>query len=214
MVTNHAIERYIQRVMNRNNPTKEINEEDFRRAKDFLVDAVTNSKEFYKGFFCTKDRETHVNIYKNLILIIKGGLLATVWEVSSSKDLIKDVNRYRYALANLEKTKKDNTKRCLELKGAKEFFDKSSVVDINVKFELEKEIDKIFNEGRVLKLEIEALELLISYTCYKYTYNRSFKNKCPISFFVGKQGNYNEKRVSRLVEGLEILKKEGVYNEI
>lgn len=211
MITEHALNRYITRVVG----ISELDSVDeIERLKYFkeLTYLLGNSKELYRGCFCTKNKMNDIRIDKDIVLVMKNNTLVTLWKINNDKDLIKTINKLKLEVNNLKGKREDIAKQNIADSGAENFLKAIGMENNTYYQELLRNIENRRNLARGMRDEAEALEILISFYCYQLVYNKRYnKNKSVIAFFVSKQGTYNPTRVDKIVRGLNSLKERGIF---
>lgn len=207
MVTEHAIKRYLERILESREGIGELEE---LKLFKVITNMYKNSREFYVGNFFTQDQKFEFRLYSdNIIMVIRDNCVATMWKINEPciSD-VKEINGLKMQLAVIKKEERLARKKCDKIKGAKEFLEANNLKNE----ELDKEVESCTDECISLDRQIKALELIIALKCYEYSYKNVLREKNnPLAFFINQQGVYNPNRVEKIASGLNKLKERGIY---
>lgn len=205
MITEHALDRYIERI--KGNPSGIGRLERLELYKE-LSKIAGEIDVFYEGNFYGSHPVKRFMVRSDMIFIIADHKIVTMWKATDYKRSdIANINKYKNLLDRKIKQKKKLEIENKRLDDIVNFIVLSNLKRGLVKTMAEQEDVKI--KTTILKKEITALELIITTECYNFIYKDIIKEKWePLDFYLDCIGEYKERRIQELKDGLNYLKEE------
>lgn len=207
MITEHALNRYIERFEGSSN----IGELERLRLFKSLTQLFHEAGFLYDG--CLRsDKLEKATYYKNglIIFVVQNKSVVTLWKLSSNFD--NEIKRI-----NILKNKVDKLKRVKEWA---EENNKATKAIVNYLIENDKpeeikvmmEINASYiHQCTLIKRELSALKLVMETELHNIVYSNVIDRDLEyLEFFLEQQNSYNETRIKYLCEGLEILREKEI----
>ena len=203
MITEHSLDRYIERVKGSSNGIGYLERLELYKEITKLIDI--GGKPFYYGNFLGVREWTSYIVKTDMVFVVKDSKIVTVWKNKSYlKSELTSINTYKNILEVKKKEKKILDSENTTLGRVIQF-----ILENNLRRGLVKtmaELEEVKVKSTRLKKEIIALNLIIETESMNFLYKDCIKEKWqPLDFYISAKG-YKENNILEIKQGLEYLK--------